>query len=120
MASKSKESRLEQQGYWEQKLEERISQLSEQGIDRKKIAKDSNVKKIRSKIRDTQKRLQAIEAKEKKSEDMAKRKAEKEAGPKKAKEKKKKEVEKKSEISKRQQKKKKKKESKSKESKSEE
>ena len=116
MGSKEKAARLEQKVYWEEKLNQRLSLLTDKGAESEKIAKDTTVKKLRAKVRETDKRLRAIEGKEKKLEEMAKIKAEKLAAPKK--EKKGKTPEEKTGKSKRQQKKKKKKESKeSKESK---
>ncbi|RLB43332.1 MAG: hypothetical protein DRH12_03230 [Deltaproteobacteria bacterium] len=114
MASKSKAARLNQISYWEGRLEERLKTLSEEGKDPQRVAKDPIVRKIRAKIRETQSRLNAIEAKEKKNEEMARRKAQKAAAPKKEKGKKKKSEEEKQALSKRQQKKLKKKEQKTK------
>jgi hypothetical protein len=110
MASKDKESRLGQMSYWEEQLNQRLALLTEKGVASEKIAKDTEIKKIRAKIRDTRDRIAAIEKKEKKLEEMAKTKAEKAAMPKKSKKKKKGEGA--PAESKRQQKKKKKKEKK--------
>ena len=96
--------------YWEEQLNQRLALLAEKGVASEKIAKDTEIKKIRAKIRDTRDRIAVIEEKEKKVEDMAKAKAEKAAMPKKSKKKKKEEEA--SAESKRQQKKKKKKEKK--------
>ncbi len=65
MASKDKESRLAQMGYWEGQLSEGLAQLAEKGVAPEKIAKDTEIKKIRAKIRETRDRLVAIEEKEK-------------------------------------------------------
>jgi len=116
MASKSKASRLEQKAFLEEKLDKRLSFLSEKGIEPGKIAKDTNVKKIRAQMRETEARLKVISALERKAEEMARIKAEKMAEPKKEKGKKEKEPKDGSAVSKRQQKKKKKKEGKAKES----
>ena len=112
MASKDKASRLVQMGYWEEQLNQRLAQLAEKEVAPEKISKDTEIKKIRAKIRETRDRLGAIEEKEKKLEKMVEARAEKAAKPKKSK--KKKEDEETSAESKRQQKKKKKKEKKSK------
>ena len=112
MAPKEKATRLEQRVYWEEKLNQRLSLLADKGAEAEKIAKDTTVKKLRAKMRETDKRLRVIEGKEKKLEEMAKIKAEKLATPKK--EKKSKISEEKPADSKRQKKKKKKKESKDK------
>lgn len=113
MASKDKESRLAQMDYWEEQLKLRLARLAEKDIVPEKIAKDSEVKKIRAKLRDTRDRLAVIEEKEKKLEEMAQAREEKAAKPKKSK-KKKKQQEEEAAQSKRQQKKKKKKEKKAK------
>lgn len=112
MASKTKEARLNQMNYLEGKLEQRLSVLAEKGLESKKITGDMAVKKLRAEIRETTARLKAIEAREKKLEEMAATKAEKLAAPKQEKANKKKATEEAPEISKRQQKKKKKKEGK--------
>jgi len=114
MASKEKVARLEQGVYWEEKLNQRLSLLADKGAGSEKIAKDTTVRKLRAKVRETDKRLRVIKGKEKKLEEMAKIKAEKLAEPKKEKEKKREISEEQSAESKRQQKKKKKKEAKNK------
>jgi len=111
MASKDKESRLAQMSYWEEQLNQQLARLAEEGISPEKIAKDTEVKKLRAKLRETRDRLAVIEEKEKKLEEMAKAKAEKAAQPKKSKKKKQQEEDEPAE-SKRQQKKKKKKDKK--------
>ena len=83
MASKSKIVRLDQKTYWEEKLNARLSLLAEKGLDLQKAAKDETVRKVRAKIRETEDRLRAIEAREKKLEEMARLKAEKQSLPKK-------------------------------------
>jgi hypothetical protein len=111
MASKSKESRMEQKIFWEEKLKQRLEVLAENGIDPGKSPKDMAIKKIRAKLRETEARLKAIGTQEKKAEEMAMKKAEKLAAPKEEKiSKKKKGEEERAAESKRQQKKKKKKE----------
>jgi len=116
MASKAKEARLEQRHYWDEQLEQRLSLLTGKGLDADAISRDTTVRKLRAKIRETRQRLRAIEGKEKKAEEMARIKAEKLAAPKKEKPSKKKVVEEQTAESKRQQKKKKKKEGQNKES----
>ena len=111
MASKEKAARLEQKAYWEEKLNQSLALLADKGAGSEKIAKDTAVRKLRAKVRETDKRLRIIEGKEKRLEEMAKVKAEKLAAPKKEKDKKGKISEEKSAESKREQKKKKKKES---------
>ena len=113
MPSKSKESRMEQKLFWEEKLKRRLDLLSEKGVEPSKSARDMTVKKIRANLRETEARLKAIETEEKEAEEMARKKAEKQAAPKEKKAKKK-ETGGKPAESKRQQKKKKKKEGKTK------
>jgi hypothetical protein len=115
MSSKSKAARLNQRGYWESKLEHRLNVMVEKGLEPIEVSKDSNVRKIRAKIRKTNTRLKAISALEKKTEEMARVKSEKAAAPKEKKGNKKTDKVEAPEMSKRQQKKKKKKESKEKE-----
>jgi len=112
MVSKSSEARENQKEYWESKLNQRLSFLTEKPG---KIAKDTTVRKFRAKMRETQSKLRTIASKAKKVEEMASIKAAKAAAPKEEKGKKKKEVGKTPEKSKRQQKKSKKQASKSKE-----
>ncbi|RLB79158.1 MAG: hypothetical protein DRH15_09315 [Deltaproteobacteria bacterium] len=114
MASKSKTARVNQINYWEGRLERRLKALTESEKDPHKVARDPIVRKIRAKIRETQARLNAIEQKEKKNEEMARRKALKTAIPKKEKGGKQKGEEERQGMSKRQQKKLKKKEQKGK------
>ena len=98
--------------YWEEQLNRRLALLAEKDVAPEKIAKDSEIKKIRAKIRETRDRLGAIKEKGEKLEAMTKARAEKAATPKKSKKKKKEEET--AAESKRQKKKKKKKEKKSK------
>ena len=93
MASKEKAARLEQKVHWEKKLNQRLSLLADRGAGSEKISKDTTVKQLRAKMRETDKRLRVIEEKEKKLEQMAKVKAEKLAVPKKEKGKKGKNIE---------------------------
>jgi hypothetical protein len=118
MGSNSKEARLGQKAHWENRLNERLSALRDQGLESGQIVKDSAVKKIRAEIRKAQARLGVIESLEKKAESMAK--AKKAAADKKKKTKKEKKAKEAPEISKRQQKKKAKKEKKENEKKTEE
>ena len=109
MASKEKAARLEQKVYWEEKLNQRLSLLADKKSESEKIAKDTTVRQLRAKMRETDKRLRVIEGKEKRLEEMVKVKAEKLAAPKKEKAKKGKISEEQTADSKRQQKKKEKK-----------
>jgi hypothetical protein len=109
MPSKTKAARLNQKNTLENKLQQRLTVLAEKGLKPGEISKDADVRGIRAKIRQTNERLNAISAREKKAEEMAKIKAEKAAMPKEEKANKKKVKEETAEMSKRQQKKKKKK-----------
>jgi hypothetical protein len=108
MASKEKEVRVAQKGYWVEKLGQRLSALGGKGMEPGRISKDAMVRKIRAKIRDADLRLKAIASVEKRTEDLARIKGEKMAAPKKEKGKKGKEAEQAPVMSKRQQKKRKK------------
>ncbi|HDR15452.1 MAG TPA: hypothetical protein ENN79_08265 [Desulfobacteraceae bacterium] len=111
MGSKDKEVRLQQRALLEKQLDDRLAFVAAQGIKGKDAAKDSGLRMIRAKIRETDARLKTIEALEEKAEEMAARKAEKLAAPK-VKKSKKKTQEEDTGPSKRQQKKQKKKETK--------
>ncbi len=108
MASKGKEERSEQKAHWEEKLSQRLAELKDQGVESATAAKDTAVRQIRAKLRETNKRLETIVNREKKVQEMAIVKAEKLATPKVKKTKKKEDAQ--EAESKRQQKKKKKKE----------
>ena len=110
MSSKSKQSREDQKVYWEEKLNQRISVLTEKGLDPTGIAKDGAVKQLRAKLRETHARLKAIADLEKKAEEMANLREEKKAAATQEASKKKKAAKEEAapEMSKRQQKKKKK------------
>ena len=109
MPSKSKTARLEQKAYWEEKLAQRLSVLAEKGLSPEKIARDTAVKQLRARIRETGARLRVISEREKKAEEMARARAEKTAAPKMKKTKKTAEADAGGNVSKRQQKKQKKK-----------
>jgi hypothetical protein len=108
MASKDKEVRVAQKGYWEEKLDQRLSALSGKGLEPGKISRDTGVRKIRARIREADIRLRAIARVEKRTEDLARIKTERMAAPKKGKGKKGKEADGAPAMSKRQQKKRKK------------
>jgi hypothetical protein len=114
MGSKDKEARLAQKSQWQDKLDQRLSALSEKGVKEEDVAKDAVVRNLRAQVRKAGARLRAIDSLRSKAEEMARRKEENLAIPKEQKAKKKKGAEdEKQELSKRQQKKKKKKEGKS-------
>ena len=104
MASKDKIARDSQKTYWDGVLSRRLKVLSESGLEREKIAKDTSVKMIRAEIRKVGARLAVIDKKQKKTEEMAKIRAEKMALPKEERVKKATAEEESAEMSKRQQK----------------
>ena len=63
-------------------MNQRLSELEQKGLSPKEAAKDTTVQSFRAKLRETDKRLDAIEGRDKKLEEMARLKAEKEAAPK--------------------------------------
>ena len=82
MASKSKETRLQQKAVLEAKLRKHLALLAEKGMDEQKIARDVLVKVLKAKLKETTVRLQAIEANTQRTADLAARKAERLAKPK--------------------------------------
>ncbi len=82
MASESRETRLKQKAEWEVKLQKRLALLAEKGADKKKIARDVLVKELKAKIKESQVRLRAIDATEKRTAELSTIKAECLARPK--------------------------------------
>lgn len=82
MSSESKETRLKQKAEWEMKLQRRLALLARKGVDEKKIARDVLVKELQAKIKESQRRLRAIAAVEKRTGELAAAKAERLAKPK--------------------------------------
>jgi hypothetical protein len=82
MASQSKETRQKQKAEWEVKLQKRLAFLGEKGFDEKKIAHDVLVKELKSKVKESEVRLRAIDANEKRTAGLAAVKAERLAKPK--------------------------------------
>ncbi|HNY65311.1 MAG TPA: hypothetical protein PKM41_07710 [Deltaproteobacteria bacterium] len=81
MASKLRSSRESQKALWGEKLSRRVEALSGLGLDGDRIEKDSIVRKLKAKVRETTFRLNAIAAREKKLEDMVRLREEKKAAP---------------------------------------
>lgn len=81
MASKLRSARETQKADWQGKLDGRMSELKELGLDGKGIEKDAVIRKLKAKVREASFRLSAIVAGEKKIEDMARIKEEKKAAP---------------------------------------
>jgi hypothetical protein len=82
MTAKGRETRLSQKAVWEGKLQKRLAFLGEKGFDEKKIARDVLVKELKAKIKESQVRLRAIDANEKRTAELAAIKAERLAAPK--------------------------------------
>jgi len=87
MASKSKGVRIEQRRISEAKLALRLKQLAEKGISKEDAQRDTLVKSLKSKIRETNVRIAAFEKNMKLVQTLAQAKAEKLAAPPKKKEK---------------------------------
>jgi hypothetical protein len=82
MASESRETRLKQKTEREVKLNKRLALLADKGMDEKKIAQDVLVKALKAKLKESQARLRAIDATEKRTAELAAIKAERLAKPK--------------------------------------
>ena len=82
MASLSRETRQKQLVEWEAKLHKRETLLVEKGLDAIKIERDIGVKELKSMIKETRVRLQAIDALEKRTAELAAIKADRLAKPK--------------------------------------
>jgi hypothetical protein len=82
MGSKQEGTVLGHKAYFEAKLEERRSYLTERGVDHKTIAKDDVIKKIKAKIKETNVRIKAIAKIKRRTEELAKIKAERLVAPK--------------------------------------
>ena len=85
MGSESREVRLRQKERTEKELETRLAALTARGIDTKKIDKDPTVRALRAEVKQSKKRLAAIDAREALTQSLAERKAQKAAEPKKKK-----------------------------------
>jgi len=81
MASESKETRLKQKATLEAKLKKRLALLAEKGLDEKKIARDTIVKELKAKLKETAARLRAIAANVQRTAELAALKAERLAKP---------------------------------------
>jgi hypothetical protein len=82
MASLSRETRQKQLAEWELKLHKRQTLLGEKGLDAKMVAHDIGVRQLKSKIKESQARIGAIDALEKRTAELAAMKAERLAKPK--------------------------------------
>jgi hypothetical protein len=82
MTSKSRATRLNQKAEWDMKLKKRLALLGAKGLDEKQIARDVGIKELKAKIKESQVRLRAIDANEKRTAELAASKAERLAKPK--------------------------------------
>jgi hypothetical protein len=82
MTSASKETRLKQKAEWEAKLQKREALLAAKGRDAKTIASDIQIRELKAKIKESNLRLRAIAATEKRTGELAAAKAERLAKPK--------------------------------------
>jgi hypothetical protein len=83
MGSKQKQTQAVQRDQFKRRLEERLSLLSEKGIEPSKIEKDTLVKKLRANLRAINVRLNTIAEYEKRTEELARIKVERAAAPRK-------------------------------------
>ncbi len=83
MGSKQRQTQTGQKESFERMLKNRLDFLTEEGIESRKIDRDKLVRKLRGNIGAINTRLKAIDANEKKTEELARVKAEKAAAPKK-------------------------------------
>jgi len=77
MGSNRKPAQMERKAYFERQLKDRMSFLSEKGIESAKIKKDTIIKKLKANIDSLNARLKTIASSEVKTEVLAKTKAEK-------------------------------------------
>ena len=81
MGSKQKPAQLEHKVQFEKQLAERLAYLNDQGMEPERINKDMLVKKLKAKVKAINVRLRAIDANDKRTEELAQIKAEKLAAP---------------------------------------
>ncbi len=77
-----RDTRLRQKAEWEGKLKKRLALLGTKGLDEKKIARDVGIKELKAKIKESDLRLRAIDATDKRTAELAAIKAERLAQPK--------------------------------------
>jgi hypothetical protein len=77
MASKSKDVRIEQLRIFEKKLALRLQQLDKKGISKEKAQSDPLVKSLKSKIRETNVRIAAVDKFVQRNQELAQAKAQK-------------------------------------------
>lgn len=77
-----RDTRLRQKAEWEGKLKKRLALLGEKGFDEKRISRDVGIKELKAKIKESDLRLRAIDATDKRTAELAAVKAERLAQPK--------------------------------------
>ena len=77
MGSNRKPAQMERKAYFERQMRDRMTFLSEKGIEPDRIKKDIIIKKLRANIDSLNARLKTIAKYEEKTEELAKTKAEK-------------------------------------------
>lgn len=77
-----RDTRLRQKAEWEEKLKKRLALLGGKGFDAQKIARDVGIKELKAKIKESDLRLRAIDATDKRTAELAAVKAERLAQPK--------------------------------------
>lgn len=82
MGSQDKTVREEQKILAEKKVQHRLAQLRDEGLDQKAIIKDPVLKAMKAKLRQADSRLQTIAGVEKRTAELARIKAERAAAPK--------------------------------------
>ncbi|MFH1351677.1 MAG: hypothetical protein ABII26_12200 [Pseudomonadota bacterium] len=76
MSLKAKEIIVSQKSYYETAIAKRQNELKDQGLEDNTIRKDSSIRHLKAKVRQTNRRLHAITSIEKKMEALALRKKE--------------------------------------------
>jgi hypothetical protein len=77
MSSESKQSREAQKAAYQRAIQSRRNLLVERGVDKERIPKDARLRHLRAELRRTMRRVRALQALERKKEEMALLKAQK-------------------------------------------
>jgi hypothetical protein len=83
MGSNKKQAQMERKEYFERRLKDRLSYLSEKGIESPRLDKDTIVKNLRANIEAMNARLKTVARYEEKTAELEKAKAAKAAAPRK-------------------------------------
>jgi hypothetical protein len=81
MGINQKQTQIERKSHFERQLKDRLSSLSEKGMESPRILRDTIVKKLRADIGAINARLKTIASYEEKTKELAKAKAEKAEAP---------------------------------------